>query len=82
VANDPIEVNAPVSSLALDLRHTHRHGDRKPGQPAVQRHAQGGTHDRGDAFRRCTAAYDRMMSGEARFRVVLGLQTQQPMGGE
>jgi alcohol dehydrogenase, propanol-preferring len=33
-------------------------------------------------FEDAPAAYDRMMSGQARFRVLLNMQTQQPMGGE
>jgi propanol-preferring alcohol dehydrogenase len=33
-------------------------------------------------FEDAPVAYERMMSGQARFRVVLDMQTQQPMGGE
>ena len=33
-------------------------------------------------FEDAPAAYERMVSGQARFRVVLDMQTQYPRGGE
>jgi propanol-preferring alcohol dehydrogenase len=84
VGDDPIEVNA--SDLVFDSRSIvgSLTGSASENEASLQFSATHGVAPMTEVlpFEEAPAAYERMMSGQARFRVVLDMQTSSQMGTE
>ena len=69
----PVQTPDLIFGTRTHRRQPHRHLDRERGQPRIQPGARHPPDDRGHAAADAPKAYERMMSGDARFRVVLDI---------